>query len=66
MDHLARAQRILELQEAENARVSIVFIHIGTESAPIPAVFSVFRTNETPSPGGFFSPLAHKQSVQIV
>ncbi len=27
MDHLARAQRILELQEAENARVSADFIH---------------------------------------
>lgn len=28
MDHLARAQRILELQEAENARVSsAVFLH---------------------------------------
>lgn len=28
MDHLARAQRLLELQEAENARVSTVVMNV--------------------------------------
>lgn len=49
MDHLARAQRLLELQEAENARVSPLSVftlgRVHTEDAGGSLHFSAFTLN---------------------
>uniref|UniRef100_A0A4W4F9V9 Tight junction protein 2b (zona occludens 2) n=1 Tax=Electrophorus electricus TaxID=8005 RepID=A0A4W4F9V9_ELEEL len=53
MDHMARAQRMLELQEAQNARVTTTRVHVGA-SVPQPKLtsprVSACRSSTRPEP----------------